>query len=245
MTITPIRKDVAADNTMDPLRQKLAAVIAEARKAEAVVVSYRAARERAENLVTAAATKCEEAGAAIDAARQQHAQEVADALRSATEVRASAPLKAAKLAEGDAQEALAAGNAALQRLTADLAAAEEASRWAANAVQAAVNSVAAQALQLLLADAMAAKIRFTVSMAIVGQVLSTDAAPSGFDGADAVRAQNQRNAPLAGLREQLEKLGASVTEAAGGRIASSLAAWASARSALTTDATAPLPLLPP
>ena len=30
MTITPIRKDVAADNTMDPLRQKLAAVIAEA-----------------------------------------------------------------------------------------------------------------------------------------------------------------------------------------------------------------------
>ena len=107
-----------------------------------------------------------------------------------------------------------------------------------------INRILATALSTLLADAMEAKIRYTIGMAVVGQVLSTDAAPSGFDGTDSVRAKARRDEPLAGLREQLEKLGASVTEQAHARLSSELAAWAAAVGALATDATAPLPLPP-
>ncbi len=238
-TVTSIiRKD--ADKATDPLRMALAQAIGEARKAEAAVEAQHAAIERARTLVEAAAVKCEAAEAAVAAARAHHAEQVASALKASSEVRAPAAMRVARSALADAEDELQAGRTAEERLQSDLADLEDAARWHRNNVAAAVNAVLAPIVRQLLAESLELKTRVAVNMAIVGSILSADDEVRGFDGAAAARAKTRRDEPFLGLREQLDRLGASVTEQAHERITAALIATQHALAALRTNSAAPV-----
>jgi hypothetical protein len=152
-------------------------------------------------------------------------------------------MKAARMAEADSQDELAAGNAALAKLTADLVDLEDAERWRRNDVVVAVNRVLAPVAARLLAEAADLKARSAIIMGIVGQLVSDDGGPRGLEPSDAVRARSLRDEPLDQIRAAVvPKYDDEVTLRE--RVMTAIAAWREAVAALCQDAGHQLPLPP-
>jgi hypothetical protein len=243
MTIAPFRKDSLLTRDADPLRAALREAIAAQHSAEVAVTRQKQAIERASAHRATAEADLEAATAAVESAKGLDAANVAQALHSAAAaVGTPTAARKARAAEQEAQDAVDAATAALARLQADLAGLDEAAKWAGNTVVAAVNAVLAPTVRHLLAESLELKMQLAVNMAIVGSILSADDEVRGFDGAAAARAKTRRDEPFLGLREQLDRLGASVTEQAHERITAALIATQHALAALRTNPAAPLRL---
>jgi hypothetical protein len=245
MTVTPLHRNAVADKNADPLRMALANAINEARKAEAAVVSQRAAIERAQAHLAKAELDLQTATAAVADAKNLDAADVAAAIHTAAAVGAPTAARKARAAEQEAADAVDVAKAALAKLETDLVNMEEASHWATNGAVAAVNAVLAPIASRLISEARDLKAKLHVNLAVAQLILgANDASKLPFI-AEA-RAKQERDAPFVSLRQEIERLGALGGIAiAGDALPAALAAWREAIAALKADAATALPLPPP
>src|SRR6476661_10883897 len=94
---------VARKNTTDDPRAMLRRAIAEASAKRDAVERHQQAIQRARALISASEQRVVVAGKVLEAARQQHADVLAEAASTGTTPKAGGELRAARIALGDAQ----------------------------------------------------------------------------------------------------------------------------------------------
>jgi chromosome segregation ATPase len=227
-------------------RRALRAAIEAARKAEQAIEARKGAIARARQLVEAASRKVEAAAAGIVQAKNEHARIFADAAeRDGSEANGSGVIRAARLAELDAQDQIEAANAALARLEQGLADVEQASRLARNVVLREVNRVCMPHAARLLAEAKELKAKLAARRHVLQFLFgpeNRDEIVGGWSSTmDEIKALEDRREPLAGLyRGVSDFLGTINVHDDGKRAAIE---WERAREALGTDPDTPLPAI--
>jgi hypothetical protein len=157
----------------DPLggRQSLKEAIARAAEAQAEVVAVQEAIERAHGLSMASRRKLEAATKAIDVAKREDAEQLADALVRGTETTPVQTINRSREEMVAAGDALEASRAAVTRLESDLKEAEAEAMRADKAVGIAVAAVVAPIAEQMREEARAARGRYLELMYATGAMV--------------------------------------------------------------------------
>jgi hypothetical protein len=160
-----LRKDERPDE-----RAELRRAIAAAKKARAAVDKQHDAIERAKELVAEAVGTLAAASAAVNTARQDHAQHIASVITGGGSPTSTGLIRAACAHERDAQDDLAASKAALSSLQADLADLESDAAVASRAVGRALATTLEPLCRRLVAETRAQYARFLETQAALSAV---------------------------------------------------------------------------
>jgi hypothetical protein len=226
----------------DQLRQAIEA----ARKAERAIEDRKGAILRARQLVEAASRKVQAAAAGIVQAKNEHARILAESAETNNgETNGTGIIRAARLAELDAQDGIEAANAALSRLEQGLTGVENAHRLARNNVLREINALLVPHAARLLAEARELKTQLAarrhVLMFLFGPENRDEIIRGWPSQLDEIKALEDRHAPLAGMHRDVWDFLSTINVADAGMAA--VPAWEGAREALRTDADAPLPAI--
>lgn len=237
-TITSIARKAGGNGE----RSALAAAILKAQQAGAAVERLREAVDRAEEQVAASDQRLVEAAAAIGKAREQHAGALADAASTGKSPAANNALRAARLAQADAEDELEAAKMALTQLKkGGLGEVEQAAAEAETAVSVEVAKVLRPAGEELLERARKARAEFLACYQAALALTEDDEgeAPLFANEFQGLKARDQRCAPLVELRAGILKLNLTVEDWTSAKAAAE--PWLRARAALRFDADAGLP----
>jgi hypothetical protein len=235
-----------ADDKQDPLRAALDSAIKMAWKATCAVTAAAESLERGRSLVAGADAAVEAATTAVGEARELDAKNAAKAVRMRGDVGGASAARKARRELEEAEEDAEVARSALAKLEGDLADAEDQARWRANAVCVARNNLLLPLAEQLLARAHLARRTVFVAQSLLSEMLSTrdDAAPKFPDVLSSIRAREQREAPLAGIRSEAHDFSTADTEdeqAAAEEAVSEMRAFIDA---LLQESTAEAPALP-
>lgn len=239
MTIA-VLKPKTSDLKGDPLRVALADAIDASRKTDAAIESRRGAIVRATELVEKAERGLEAASAMVADARGRHAQAVAEAAAGGTPPSSPSTMRAARVAEVDAQDEVDAAKSALAQLEGGLPNLQEHAVRAESKVRAAVNAVVASAAKPFLEETRELQAELVAKRAILQFLRHYEANDETSDDPTlAVILADERKAPLAELHDLIDKFLAQNPLTATNEEA--VAAWRQAREKLMRDAGAALP----
>jgi hypothetical protein len=201
MAVTVLAKKPAPPD--DP-RAALREAVAEAEKAREAVDRHRAAIGRAEEQVTAAEEKFTLATQAVEAARERHADALADAAGGGKTPLPSV-MRAARLAAADAEDELAAARLACDRLkSSDLERIEQESLEADNAVCCAANVFLTETVERELAQAVDLQRQLFLTRAkLQGLVLDDEYPPAFPTELQRTRAAKERREAMGELRDRV------------------------------------------
>jgi hypothetical protein len=156
------RKDERPDE-----RAELRRAIAAAQKARAAVDKHHDAVERAEGVVAEAVGTLAAASAAVNTARQDHAQHIATAITGGSSPTSTGLIRAARAHERDAEDDHVAAKEALRSLQADLADLESDAAVAGRAVDAALATMMLPVAHRLLEEVRTHHVRWLAAQAAV------------------------------------------------------------------------------
>jgi hypothetical protein len=236
------------------LRAVLAQAIAQAAAAQQAVEDGRAAIERASNFVSEAKSRGEAAAAGVADAQARFVERAAAAARDDA-APSGISMRAARAAEADAADELAACTAALGEVRAALPSLEEESRVAKHHVEKAANVIVAHAVAPLLLQSEKLRVELLQNLAILRSV--SDVSEEAMrrrrfnrQSPAEARADDKAVAALAGVRSGINRVVASLladldvlnNASEIWKKSAAVGPWAEWQRALMEDPQAPAPL---
>jgi DNA repair exonuclease SbcCD ATPase subunit len=198
---TAVRKDTGGDE-----RAALREAQAQAETARKAVEERKAAIERAKQLIADAERRVIETNEALTSCREQQADMIAAGAIAGTPPTTSTALRAARLAEADAQDALMAAKAALVHVRDGLADLEHEAAFAMNSVLTEINVIVRPIVEQLLADGRKKKLQVLETQVILQELVADlKIALPGFAREIETRAALEaRMEPLSDIRAQVQ-----------------------------------------
>jgi hypothetical protein len=237
MGVALLKKDDGSDDPRSALREAIAARTVTHAKAEL----QRKAVERAHTMVRDAEARLTVVGEALEATRSGHAEALAQAASTGAAPTANGALRAARLALSDAEDEADAVRAAFEQLKADRG--DDQVAQAENAVLTEVARVLALTGRELLARAQRAKAELLILTETLYALTSEETVGVPLFGGEIARlnGQDQRRAPLLGLRDEVLKLSSEPRSEELAVAREAVEPWVRWRSTLRRDADAPDP----
>lgn len=203
MTAAPAKKIAAVD--ADPLREGLAAAIADKARAEAALNEHREAIARANRLVVAANEKLAAAHQAVETAKADYAAAIASDPVAAAEA-VAAVRRARETAVAAADEVVAAKEAAERLRQRELEFVDDV-KVAQIDIVAARNAMTASVIKQMIEDAQAAKQLYLAACQVVETLGENDVTlPNLADAIETITKHTAAVAPLARLRTAVADL---------------------------------------
>lgn len=203
--IRPIRR--LAGDDRQPLR---AALEAKAKAARAVEFRL-AAIDRARGILVEAEVALEAARAGVEAARERHADRIAEAAAGGTAPATPGTVRQARAAERDCEDDVDAARGALERLASGLPELEEQHALAASAVIAAANAVVAPIAASAVSAVRQARAKYFDAAAVLMVLLAAGDEDKDEDVAElslvrSLTAREQRAEPLKNVKAEASDL---------------------------------------
>ena len=239
MGVALVKNNTNGDDPRSTLREAIAARAVAHAKAELQQQTI----HRARDMLRDAEAKLGMAGEALESARSQHAETLAEAAQTGTGVpRGNTPLRAARQQLSDSEDEASAARTALEQLQGDRG--DDRVALAENAVLTAVAAVLAPVGEELLARARRTKAELLILMQTLYEITNPEERGVPLFGGEiqTLNARDARAAPLASLRDQVLKLSLEATRDEWAAARETAARWKEAKLALRTDSDAGLPL---
>jgi hypothetical protein len=240
MGVALVKKDDGGDDPRGDLRRAIVARAA----AHAKAGQQQEVIHRARNMVTVAEAKVTVAGEALEAARSEHAETLAEAAQTGTAPKGNTELRTARQALADAEDQASAAKAALDHLEADGDDLKAANPELENSVLVAVSQVIAPIAEQILAQIQRAQLELQIAKLVFLALTDGEesGAPAFRSDIQKLNAKDKRMAPLQELRNTFFNLDSRTTGQE--RAKEAAAAWRKWRESLRRDPDAEAPELP-